>query len=172
MAKATYVAVLAFFAILIQLMVGNIHIVIPLISFVIFYTTIVFGWKEGVICALFSGIVLDTLYGRTFLLSPLIGILIVLFAMLWLHKGELAILSFQMIPSAIISIIYIIPFYYYTYYQTEHGFILALENLGLISASVIISTTLLPMLIKFLDTLNIPLGFDLYRTSQKKIEKN
>jgi len=91
--------------------------------------------------------------------------------MLWLYKGEPGIHSFQMIPSGFISLLYILPYSYYTYQETEHGVLLAFESMGIVVISCVLSTIIFPFIIRFFDTINIPLGFDLYKTSQKRIEK-
>jgi len=172
MSKIIYISLILFISALIQIILGNAGIIIPLISLAIFYLTIVFGWEEGIISAVISGIFLDIVYGRTLLISPFIGIVTVFIAIIWLHKGELGILSFQMIPSGIISLLYIIPFVYYTYQKTEHGLILALESMGILIISGAITTILFPLIVRFLDTINNPLGFNYYRTAQEKLEKS
>ena len=172
MSKVIYIALILFFSAAIQIILGNTGLIIPLVSLVIFYLTIVFGWEEGILSAVISGIILDILYGRALFITPVVGIAAVFLAMIWLYKGELGILSFQMIPSGVISFMYILPFTYYTYQQTEHGFLLALENIGIIILSGTLTTVVFPLIIRFLDTINGPLGFNYYRTSQEKIEKS
>ncbi|OGV19482.1 MAG: hypothetical protein A2X47_08645 [Lentisphaerae bacterium GWF2_38_69] len=172
MSKCLYIGLILFFSALLQIIFGNTHLIIPLVTLSIFYLTIVFGWEEGIISAVLSGILLDILYGRTFFLSSIVGIAAVFLAMIWLYKGEPGIILLQMIPSGLISLLYILPYSYYTFHVTEYGFLLALENIGLLIISCAISTIIFPLLIKLLDIINAPLGFDLYKTSQKKIIKH
>jgi hypothetical protein len=171
MSKAIYISLILFFSLLIQILFGISYLIIPVASLSVFYLTIVFGWAEGFASAVVSGIVLDILYGRTFLISPLINIISTILALLWLHKGELKILSFQMLPAGVIGMFYILPLIYNTYQQTEHGIILALKNIGIIIVSLAITCAFLPCIIRFLDAVNVPLGFHLYRTSQEKLDK-
>lgn len=166
MDKFIYISLVLFFSLVIQIYTGNIGLIIPVMVLSVFYLTIIFDWQLGILSGLLAGVILDLLYGRSLLISPFINILASLFAILWLHKGELKILALQMIPASILSFMYIVPFVYLTYQRTEHGFLLAIENIGIILASVMITTLFFPCLIKFLDLINGPLGFNFYRTIQ------
>lgn len=166
MGKLIYISLVLFFSLVIQIYTGNIGLIVPVMVLSVFYLTITFGWELGILSGLFGGIILDLLYGRSLFMSPFINIIASLFAILWLQKGELKFLALQMIPASILSFLYIVPFVYLTYQRTEHGFLLAVENIGIIIVSVIITTLFFPCLIKFLDMINGPLGFNFYRTTQ------
>ncbi|MEI6054910.1 MAG: hypothetical protein WCR55_02525 [Lentisphaerota bacterium] len=166
MGKLIYISLVLFFSLVIQIYTGNIGLIIPVMVLSVFYLTITFGWQLGILSGLLGGVTLDLLYGRSLFISPFINIIASFFAILWLHKGELKFLALQMIPASILSFLYIVPFIYLTYQQTEHGFLLAIENIGAIIASVLITTLLFPCLIKFLDMINGPLGFNFYKTTQ------
>lgn len=172
MGKFVYIFLVLFLSIAIQIIAGNLGLIIPLMVLSVFYITVIFNWETGIMNAVLSGIAVDMLYGRNLFISPFINIAAVFMAILWLHKGELKVLSFQMVPGAILSMMYIVPLVYLTYQQTEHGIILALENIGTILVSMLITTLLFPCVIKLLDMINKPLGFNYYRASQERISKN
>lgn len=172
MGKFIYISLVLFFSLLLQIYTGNIGLIIPVMVLSVFYLTIIFDWQAGILSGVFAGATLDLLYGRSLFLSPFINIFVVFLAILWLHKGELKILTIQMIPASILSFIYIVPFVYLTYQQTEHGFLLVIENIGLIIASILMTVLLFPCIIKFLDMVNESLGFNYYRTSQERISQD
>lgn len=172
MSRVIYIFLVLFLAMVFQIYLGNIGLIVPLTALLVFYLTIVFDWQMGMLSGVFAGIILDLLYGRTLFISPCINILVSILAIVWLHKGELKFLALQMFPAAILSLLYIVPFVYLTYQQTQHGFFLAMKGLGVIAVSTVISMLLFPCIIKVLDVINGPLGFDCYRTSDERIAKD
>ncbi len=170
MGKFIYIFLVLFFSLLLQVFTGNIGVVLPVVALSVFYLTIIFDWQTGLLSGVFSGVVLDLIYGRSLFISPLINIAVSIFAILWLHKGELKVLAFQMIPASILSLFYILPFT--TYHQTEHGFIIAVSKLAVIILSTLFSALLFPCIITFLDLINRPLGFNSYKTSEERISKS
>ncbi len=165
-----YIFLILFFSFLCELLFGLYGIVIPFIAMVLFYLTIIYDLKIGFSLAIVCGVILDTVYGRIFYMSPLTLAAVTVFAVFWLKKGVVKNLHLQLIPGIAISLIYIIPIFGLTYFMNEKGFLIFFINTLVILSEVVIGAILLLLIIYFLDFINLRLKLNLY-TKAKELDK-
>lgn len=70
--KAVFLITVTALAMLAELLAGNVGIYLPLTAYAVFYFTCSISAAAGVAAAIVAGTVLDLIYGRTLLLTPLI----------------------------------------------------------------------------------------------------
>ena len=70
--KAAFLITVTALAMLAELLAGNVGIYLPLTAYAVFYFTCSISAAAGVAAAIVAGTVLDLIYGRTLLLTPLI----------------------------------------------------------------------------------------------------
>ena len=69
--KAVFLITVTTLAMLAELLAGNVGIYLPLTAYAVFYFTCSISAAAGVAAAIVAGTVLDLIYGRTLLLTPL-----------------------------------------------------------------------------------------------------
>ena len=162
-----YIFLLLFVSIFCELFFGSFGIIIPFAGIIIFYLTIIYNLKTGIILAVVAGFILDILYARTLYISPITLCLISFFSIFWLHKGVVKHILLQILPGCIISFIYAFPLIVINYFLHENGFLLFFTNILILLAAVTFGAILLPTTILLLDSINTKLKFNLYTDSKK-----
>ena len=165
MATAAFIFIIVFFSIFFEVLAGSIGIIIPLTAISVFYISVTFGWRKGVVISLIAGSVVDLLYGRTVLLSPLLMVLTVMAGLLWLHKGDPVSILPNLIPGTLTAFIVTFPFlalsaYFYGNY---------LHNFYLLTFSMVSGSLLLPLIIAFLDSMAERQKLPLYRKAKAAV---
>lgn len=170
MIHVAYIFILLFLALLFQLFLGSVGIVFPLCSLIIFYLTVVYGWKIILFPAMITGAMLDLLYGRTFCLSLITLPVVVFWAVLWVDKGIPHDIYLQFIPAVISTLIYCLPIFIINGYFFNLGASYLIISLILFILIIFISIFVFIPLVLMLDFLNFKLRINLYRTSQKRLK--
>ena len=167
-----YIFLLLFISIFWELFFGSYGIIIPFAAIIIFYLSMIYNLKIGIILALIVGFLLDLLYGRTLYISPITLSLISLFSIFWLHKGVVKSIHLQMLPGSIIAFIYTFPILVVNYFLYEGGFLIFSINILILLSAIILGAVLLPITIFLLDSINTKLKFDLYINSKKRLAES
>ncbi len=97
--KLLFVATVIILAMLIELLSGSIGLYLPLTALVAFYLYGSMSLEIGIFVALLAGIILDLVYGRTLILTPII--LIVAIGAGWCLHRKRPELLLETIPSGI-----------------------------------------------------------------------
>jgi cell shape-determining protein MreD len=155
-----------------EILFGSYGIIIPFVAIVVFYLTIVYNAKLGIVLAITFGFVLDVLYARTYYVSPVTLSLVSLFAVFWLRKGNLKDIRLQMLPGAVIAFICIIPHLVINYFLFEGSFFIFFINILVLMVGIISGAILLPFIILVLDSLSRKLKLNLYVNSKKRLIEN
>ena len=121
-----YIFLLLFLSIFWELLFGSYGIIVPFTAVIIFYLTMIYNLKIGIMLAIIAGFLLDILYVRTFYLSPITLSFISFFSLFWLHKGIVKSIHLQMLPGGIIAFIYTFPILFINYFLYESGLIIFL----------------------------------------------
>ena len=164
-----YIFLLLFLSIFCELLFGSYGIIIPFTAIIIFYLTMIYNLKIGIILAVIAGFLLEILYARTFYISPITLSFISIFSVFWLHKGVVKGIHLQMLPGGIVSFIYTFPILLINYFLYESGLIIFFTNILVLLGAIIFGAVLLPITILLLDTINIKLKINLYADSKKRI---
>ena len=165
-----YIFLVLFFSFLCELLFGLYGIVIPFVAVTLFYLTIIYDLRVGFSLAIICGVILDTVYGRIFYISPLTLAVITVFSVFWLKKGVVKNFHFQFIPGITVSLIYIIPIFGLTYFMYEKGFLTLFINTLFLLSEIIIGSFVLLFIVYFLDSINSKLKLNLY-TKAKELDK-
>lgn len=157
--------------VLLELISGNWGVIVPSALPVVFYFSIACGWQTGLICALASGIALDTIYGREFPASTVLLCIASGLSIFWILREDSKKLVMNVIPALVTGFIYMLPLCMMVLYF--HGFewrsfFLAFFRL---SFGVFLSLIFLPLSIAVLDTYGGALGFPTYRDARDRILK-
>ncbi len=164
-----YIFLLLFLSIFCELLFGSYGIIIPFTAIIIFYLTMIYNLKIGIILAVIAGFLLEILYARTFYISPITLSFISIFSVFWLHKGVVKGIHLQMLPGGIVSFIYTFPILLINYFLYESGLIIFFTNILVLLGAIIFGAVLLPITILLLDIINLKLKISLYTNSKKRI---
>lgn len=171
MIETVFIFLILFFSIFLDISVGSFGLTIPFLACSIFYISVVYGFKIGFIISLLAGILIDSLLGRSYLISPFAFTVVSIFASYWLRNGVLKLIGLQAIPGGIVALLYFGPLLLTNYFVYDSGFFLFLfKNLYLI-LSIAFGMLLMPILIILLDTFSDKLGLSLYVKAQKKLHE-
>jgi hypothetical protein len=166
-----YVFLAFFFSSAIELFCGSMGIIIPLTALVAFYFSMVFGWRIAVSCAIFSGLAIDLLYGRSFFITaPLLSIG-ALIALPWIYRPESKSLFLNALLGGAIAGIYLIPLSMISAHSLGMSFSSFFQNISNLIFGVAFGIVFTPFLIVALDELAEKLGCPLFRDARAKLMK-
>ena len=167
-----YIFLILFLSIFVELFFGLYGFIVPFTAIIVFYLTIIYNLRGGIILAIVAGFFLETLYGRTFYISPVMLSLISFCAIFWLYKGTVNNIHLQVLPGGIISFIYIFPRLIISYLLYESGFWFFLINILILLLTISFGAILLPITILLLDSINTKLKINLYTTSKERLTES
>ena len=159
-----YISLMLFCSILFSALLGNSGIVFPFPAAVIFYLAVVYGWQLGVIAAVVSGVAIELLYGYS-AYSPVILLLIVGFARLWLHNYNTRNIRFTLFPGIVVGVIVFLP--QLIFLQLSYR-ILSLMTTQLVFG-VIFMMLILPLTVFTLDKIAYAVGLPLFKDAKTKL---
>ena len=102
MTRFCYLFLFTFAAVFGEVLAESFGVRIMLLAPVVFYAAYVFGSASGTSVAFFGGCVLDFCLGATNPWTAFFLLLIVAFAIIWLHQTEADSLSLLIVPGAIL----------------------------------------------------------------------
>lgn len=169
MYRVFFIFVILFFCIMLQLLLGNLGLFIPLYAPAVFYFAVVYGWRIGAICGCIAGIAIALLYGGNPALEALSAITVAVIAVFWLHRSDTHNLPVHFIPGAIIGAVIFLPHMFYAMqYSTGHSQLILAEIMEMIFSAVF-SALLLPVVIYILDWQSKLVGLPLYVEAKKQL---
>ena len=168
MAVGAFIFLILFSSIYIEVLAGNFGLIIPLSAISIFYLSVTFGWKNGLLLGIATGTVIDMLYGRTVIITPYLMMLTVAAGNFWLHKGDPVSILPHLIPGATVAILTTLPLLAFSAYHTENY----LDNLYKLITSVTLGSIMLPLMIAFFDHLAYKQDLPLYKKAKAAVMEN
>ena len=165
MAVGAFIFLILFTSVYLEVMAGKFGIIIPLSAISIFYLSVIFGWKNGMILGIITGMVIDMLYGRTIILTPYLMMMTVAAGTFWLHKGDPVSILPHLIPGATVAIIITLPLLALSTYQTG----LYLSNLYKLLISVASGSLMLPLMIALFDYIAYKQGMPIYKKAKAAV---
>ncbi len=161
-----YIFLILFFSIFLEIFFGAYGLIVPFTAIAIFYLSITYNTKTGIILAIITGGILDISYGRYYCISPIVLSMVSLFALFWLKKGELKNIQLQIIPGASIGFIYALPSLAIKYCLYEEGVYHFFVNILILLLTIILGAILLPIVILIMDSINKKLKIKTYIPSK------
>lgn len=143
-------------AIITEQLFRNIGLFLPFTAMMIFYFTVLYGWRFGFVLGAVTGCICDMLCGYSFPVSTLSAFFVVALAVYWLYKVESDSLMLHMVPGIIL------PFLVYPLSFCFAGWTMFLQLLPALILSSLVTTILLPLVILITDTISEHLYLPLY----------
>lgn len=169
MITVSFIFLLFFFSILIELLLGSLGIILPLTALCIFYLSMVYGWQAGLIFGAGTGLIIDLLYGRELLISPFSMMSVTAITIFWLHKGETKTFLLHMFPGFLTALSYTLPSLISGGFSSGINIYSLYDNIFLLFSSMLSGALILPPLIQILDYLSKQLGLELYSSARERI---
>ena len=98
MIAASYIFIVLFISVILEVMIGSSGVIIPLAALAVFYFSMVYSWRVGLFLGFFSGLAVDMLYGRDFPVSALSFAAVSGVTVFWLLKGETKDFYLHIVP--------------------------------------------------------------------------
>ena len=166
MTRFCYLFLFTFAAVFGEVLAESFGVRIMLLAPVVFYAAYVFGSASGTAVAFFGGCVLDFCLGATNPWTAFFLLLIVAFAIIWLHQTEADSLSLLIVPGAILPFLAQFP-----PAIIQGGFrwesILDAGADAVIAA--ILSALLFPVAIMVLDWIGAGLSLELFADTRERL---
>ena len=167
MIAASYIFIVLFISVMLEVMAGSSGLIIPLAALAVFYFSMVYGWRVGLFLGFFSGLAVDMLYGRDIPVSALSYAAVSGVTVFWLLKGETKDFYLHIVPGIMTAAIAVIPVMLFNSKEfAVSGFA---NSAFLFLFSMTAGAFCLPFLIIFLDMLGEWLGMELYKTAKENI---
>lgn len=165
----SYIFVVLFISVMLEVMAGSSGVIIPLAALAVFYFSMVYGWKAGLFLGFVSGLAVDMLYGRDIPVSALSYAAVSGVTVFWLLKGETKDFYLHIVPGILSAAIAVMPV---LLFNSKEVAVSGFANFALLFLfSVTAGAFCLPFLIIFLDMLSRWLGMDLYKSAKENIEE-
>ena len=162
MAITAFIFLIVFISIYLEVLAGSMGIIVPLTASSIFYISIAYGWRSGLVLSLIAGTVIDMLYGRTMLITPYCMMITVAVSFLWLHKGDPVSTLPNLIPGSLAAFIVAFPLLLMNAYFNGTY----LHNFYLLIFSILCGAFMLPVIIGILDFIAEKQRLPLYRKAR------
>ncbi|MFA6567563.1 MAG: hypothetical protein WCS96_05070 [Victivallales bacterium] len=167
MIAASYIFIVLFVSVMLEVMAGSSGVIIPLSALAVFYFSMVYGWRFGLFLGFISGLAVDMLYGRDIPVSALSFAAVSGVTVFWLLKGETKDFYLHVVPGILTAAIAVTPV---LLLHSEEIAVSGFANFAfLFLFSVTAGAFCLPFLIIFLDMLSEWLGMELYRSARENI---
>lgn len=154
-----------------ELVMGNFGMVIPFTAIMLFYFSITCGWYMGNITAAVFGITLDILYGRDYVMTPFLMMMIVALAHIWITHKEAKSMMMHGIAGIITAGIYTLPLPISCFMNSEFNTAMIWRNASATIFSMMFSAFLMPSFIIIMDLISENFGFPLYRQIKNNIDR-
>ena len=163
-----WLCVCTFVAVVLEALLGNSGLPVPLVAIVTFYFTVLLGWKSVFIPAVVAGTLLDLLLSRTFPTALMLFPGVMAVALFWRQHGDCRAISAQALPGLLIGAIIGVGRVILEVWAAELWCLgLVYRSLWLLLLFVLSSLALTPLLFAGLDRLAKGLDLPLYRKVQE-----
>jgi len=164
MLKATYIFLIVFFSLYFEVLCGSFGLFVPFTAFAIFYFSITYSLKLGIVIGFIAGAMLDILYGRGFIFSPFLMASTAILAHYWLYQGEPNSPIMHFLPGAGVVLISVFPLLFFNMIFHNTAFFYSLNSFMAIPLGAFI----LPFFVTFLDFIAFLTELPQYRTARKR----
>lgn len=171
MTVVIYIFLAFFFSAAIELFCGSIGIILPLTSIVVFYFSMVFGWRIGLSCAIFSGLAIDLLYGRSFFISAPLLIAGALISLFWIYREESKSLFLNALMGGIVAGTYLLPLSMISAHSLGISFSSLFQNVSNLLFGVAFGIVFTPFLIIAMDEFAKKLGCPMFKDARNRLLK-
>jgi hypothetical protein len=164
-----YIMLLMLILFWLQLLLGSFALHLPLCVVGIFYISVAYSWRRGILWAVLAGISLDLVYGREFLMSTAACLLTVLFAEYWWRRTSVRLRN--CIPAgAFIALLSIIPLWLYKIIMYPFHIVTIFQSLLPISIFVVcLNALFLPFMVMVLDEIGEKIKLPLFSKAGKRL---
>lgn len=162
MAITAFIFLVIFLSIYLEVLAGSMGIIVPATAIALFYLSIAYGWRCGLLVSLIAGTVIDMLYGRSMLITPYCMMLTVPVSLIWLHKGDPSSILPNLIPGSIAAFIVAFPPLLINAFFNG----IYLHNFYLLVFSILCGAFMLPVVISLLDFVAERQRLPLYRKAR------
>ncbi|OGV66849.1 MAG: hypothetical protein A3K18_30380 [Lentisphaerae bacterium RIFOXYA12_64_32] len=100
-----WLAFCAFFSMVLETVLGNHGVAVPVVHVVAFYLVVAFGWQRALVPMALAGTLLDVVLGRTFPCSLLALPVVMVLALFWRRQGDCRHRLVQAIPGGLVGLI-------------------------------------------------------------------
>lgn len=169
MTLAAYMFLSVFLSVLMELILGNFGLIIPLSACAVFYFTVSAGTGAGLICATLAGGTIDSILCRPFPLTAILLLMVAGLAALWLNRVDTKSMILHLIPGAVLALIYTLPLLSAANIGMGVSLYSLIRDFSTFIISVSISSVLLPLVIMLLDSISEKLELELYRDAREKL---
>ena len=153
-----------------QILFGNIALHVPLCIVGIFYVSVAYSWRRGILWALLCGISLDLFYDREFYTAAIAFATAVFYAEYWLRNSDSRYLRNCFLPGAVLALLSMLPVWIYklAYYSSAWESVLK-EMLPLTISAMAASALILPLLVMLLDDIGEKIKLPLFSKAGKRL---
>ena len=160
----------AFCAALLEVILGNHGVPMPLLAMVTFYFTATLGWKAVFIPLVVAGTILDLLLARTFPTALLLLPAIMAMAHWWKSHGDCKSVPTQALPGVALGVVIGLGRVMLESWTTEKwGLGLLGKSAWLVFLFALAGAVVTPLLFRLLDRAAVALSFTPYRTIQDTV---
>ena len=162
MPELAFIFLVLFTSIYVEVLFGALGWLIPLTALAVFQLSIVYGWRSGMLAGVLAGAVLDSLYGRPFLITPFAMIAVSLSSVFWLRVGDTNSILPNFLPGAIAGFISASPPLLLNLWWHKSLFL----NLDILLLATAAGAVILPAMIALLDFISEKSGLNLYKKAK------
>jgi cell shape-determining protein MreD len=152
-----------------QLLFGSIALHVPFCAGGLFYISIAYSWRQGILWALLSGISLDLAYGRYFFISTLAFLGVVIFAEYYLRKSNMRHLRNCILPGVIIALIGVLPVWIYKLIVYNSDMVSVFKDMLPVTIFTLsFNAFMLPLMVLVLDEIGEKVKLPLFTNANKR----
>ena len=153
-----------------QLLSGSLALHIPFCLGGIFYISIAYSWRRGILWAILSGITLDMLYYRGMFLSVWAFVAVVIFAEYWLRKNDMRHLRNCIFPGAVVALISVCPIWVYKLFVYNNDIIVVFKDMLAVTIfTSCLNALMLPFMVLLLDEVGEKVKLPLFTSANKRL---
>ncbi|QSH41787.1 hypothetical protein P0136_06230 [Lentisphaerota bacterium ZTH] len=157
---------------ILQLLVGNVGVYLPLCALGVFYLSVSGSWRKAVFVALLAGAALDSLYGRSLMLSPFTFVLTALYGQFWIRHYNSKQLAESIVPGVLIPVITLVPLWLYRFYSSGLNLFQIKSALTMFIFTCTFGAVFMPLLVIILDNAAGMFRLPKYTEAKKRLLEN
>lgn len=153
-----------------QLLFGSMALHAPFCLGGIFYISIAYSWRKGILWAVLSGISLDLFYYHDFFISIWSFVAVVIFAEYWLRKNNMRHLRNCILPGAIIALMSVLPIWIYKLAIYNDDIVAVFKDMLPVTIFIpCLSALMLPFMVLVLDEIGEKVKLPLFTNANKRL---
>ena len=153
-----------------QLLFGSMALHVPFCIGGIFYISIAYSWRRGLLCAVLCGISFDLFYYREFFITTLAFVAVVIFAQACLRKNDMRHLRNSVLPGAVIALISVLPIWICKLAIYNHDIIAVCKDMLPVTIFLLcLNAFMLPFMVLIFDEIGEKVKLPLFSTANKRL---